>query len=194
MNIFYLDKNPKLCAEYHCDKHVVKMIVEYAQLMSTAHRLIDGNVYIENNKGRKIKRWKLNDNRDILLYKASHINHPSAIWTRASSGNYTWLLSMWKFLLSEYTHRYGKKHKTSELEFALSRIPNNIVIKDMDQPPQAMPEDCKILGNSIAAYQQYYIKKKNTFARWTNREIPRWYSCGILDMLAYESQVMGLYD
>ena len=63
MNIFFLDYDAQRCAEYHCDKHVVKMIIEYAQLMSTAHRILDGKQYIENNKGRMIKRWKLNDNR-----------------------------------------------------------------------------------------------------------------------------------
>jgi len=195
VNIFFLDYEPQRCAEYHCDKHVVKMIIEYAQLMSTAHRLLDGRQYTENNKGRMIKRWKLNDNREGIIYKASHINHPSAIWTRQDASHYTWLLTMWKHLLKEYTYRYGKQHKTGELEFALSRLPLNIPIKSLtiEEPPQAMPEDCKTNG-AVNAYRQYYILKKNGFARWTNREIPRWYSDGILDLIVLESQVMGLYD
>ena len=80
MNIFYLDPDPKTCAQMHCDKHVTKMIIEYSQLMSTAHRVIDGEEYIDNSSGRKIKRWKLSDIREDVLYKATHINHPSAIW------------------------------------------------------------------------------------------------------------------
>ena len=69
MNIFYLDRDPKIAAQYHLDKHVVKMIVEYAQLMSTAHRLLDGAQYIDKSKNnRNIKRWKLDDEREQKLY------------------------------------------------------------------------------------------------------------------------------
>ena len=50
MNIFFLNTDPKVCAQEHLDKHVVKMIVEYAQLMSTAHRLLDGNQYFDKSK------------------------------------------------------------------------------------------------------------------------------------------------
>lgn len=193
MNIFYLDKNPELCAQYHCDKHVVKMIIEYAQLLSTAHRILDGQEFIDNSSGRKIKRWKLSDNRELMLYKASHINHPSNVWARTSSGNYIWLLTLWKFLLKEYTHRYGKQHKTGELEFVLTRIPDNIPMQNMQDPPLAMPEECKTY-DAMSSYRQYYTMKKYAFAKWTNRKIPEWYSNGILDLLVYDNQVMGLYD
>jgi len=71
MNIFYLDHNPKTCAEQHCDKHVVKMIIEYAQLMSTAHRILDGKEYYDlTANNRKIKRWLLPDKREDVLMKA----------------------------------------------------------------------------------------------------------------------------
>ena len=195
MNIFFLDKNPELCAQYHCDKHVVKMIIEYAQLLSTAHRILDGKEYIDSSSGRKIKRWALSDHSDQMMYKASHINHPSNVWVREDASHYTWLLSMWKLLLKEYTYRYGKKHKTSELEFVLSRLPRNIPIQHLSikEPPLAMPEECKTY-DAVSSYRQYYIMKKNAFAKWTNREIPKWYSHGILDSLVYESQIMGLYD
>ena len=82
MNIFFLDEDMQKCAEYHCDKHVVKMIVEYAQLMSTAHRVIDGKEYEGRTRlNRRIKRW-LHPNKELeqILYKASHIKHPSGIW------------------------------------------------------------------------------------------------------------------
>ena len=84
MNIFYLHKDPVESAKLHCDKHVCKMIIEYAQMLSTAHRMLDGKEYISQTLGgRRIKRWKHpNSNMEGVLYKASHINHPSAIWVR----------------------------------------------------------------------------------------------------------------
>ena len=114
MNIFYLDKHYRTCAKQHVDKHVVKMIVEYAQLLSTAHRVLDGEEYegrTANN--RRIRRFKMaNSNIENTLYKASHINHPSAIWVRESSQHYWWLYLLFRELCIEYTHRYGKIHST----------------------------------------------------------------------------------
>ena len=94
MNIFYLDKNAETSAQMHVDKHVSKMLIEYAQLMSTAHRVLDGEQYIGRNKiGSKIKRWRLENNEDIM-YKASHVNHPSNVWLRQSINNYAFLYEM----------------------------------------------------------------------------------------------------
>ena len=113
MNIFYLHPEPRTCAEMHVDKHVVKMIIEYAQLLSTAHRILDGEEYIDASSGRRIKRWRLADDAmEQNLYKASHINHPSAVWVRQSNNNYTWLFCLFTELLQEYTYRYGKHHAT----------------------------------------------------------------------------------
>ena len=107
MNIFYLHSDPQLCAEMHCDKHVCKMIVEYAQLLSTAHRVLDGEMYIDDSSGRKIKRWKHPDyNFEANLYKASFVNHPSAVWVRESPWNYNWLEVLWYSLCDEYTQIY----------------------------------------------------------------------------------------
>ena len=87
MNIFYLSDNPESAARQHCDKHIVKMVIEYAQLLSTAHRMLDGKEYIDvTANNRKIKRWRMEDGREAILYKASHINHPSAVWVRKSVG------------------------------------------------------------------------------------------------------------
>ena len=84
------------------------MIIEYAQLMSTAHRILDGNMYFDlTANGRKIKRWKLDDYREPILYKASHINHPSAIWVREDLSHYQWLWNLASELCQEYRHRYG---------------------------------------------------------------------------------------
>ena len=79
MNIFYLHEDPVQNAMWHIDKHIVKMPIEYGQLLSTAHRILDGWEYLDKTKnGRRIKRWRLFDEREDLLYKASHVNHPSA--------------------------------------------------------------------------------------------------------------------
>ena len=98
MNIFYLHEDPVQNAKWHIDKHIVKMPIEYAQLMSTAHRMLDGHMYIGRTaNGRRIKRWKLQDERDDILYKASHVNHPSAVWVRESIENY---FQMYKIYMS----------------------------------------------------------------------------------------------
>jgi hypothetical protein len=177
MNIFYLNKNPKECAEMHLDKHVVKMIIEYAQLMSTAHRVLDGEEYYDlTANGRRIKRWRLNDEREMSLMKASHVNHPSAIWSRASNLNYTWLYDMWKNLLSEYTYRYGRIHACARLENQLAALPQKIKVGFFTDPTPAMPDECKIPNDSLASYHKYYIEKKVHFAKWTKREVPEWFS------------------
>ena len=82
MNVFYVDKHPVRAAEQMCDKHIVKMILESAQLLSTCHRVQDGTEYYDKTaNGRKIKRWKHpNPNLEPLLYKAGWVKHPSTIW------------------------------------------------------------------------------------------------------------------
>jgi hypothetical protein len=189
MNIFFLDPDPEVCAKEHLDKHVVKMIIEYAQLMSTAHRILDGVPTTEKVNGRNLKRWKLSDDREAILYKASHFNHPSAIWVRNSQKNYAWLFSMWRHLLREYTFRYGKIHSSERLLFALSKAPKNISNDSWTQPTPAMPFECKVFNgqeiDSMLSYRNYYLQKKSHFAKWTKREMPVWYAKGsvILEML-----------
>ena len=108
MNIFYLHENPKICAEMHLDKHASKMCIEYAQLLSTAHRVLDGTEYYGKTKtGRKAKRYKLSNKIfDDTLYLASHINHPCGQWVRESKRNYNWLYTMWIHLGDEFKKRY----------------------------------------------------------------------------------------
>ena len=176
MNIFYLHENPIQNAKWHIDKHIVKMPIEYAQLMSTAHRLLDGEMYIGKTAiGRNIKRWRLHDEREDILYKASHINHPSAIWVRESIENYFQMYKLYMAVLSEFTNRYGKIHGSSKPSIALIRPPSNIPMVKGTQLPQCMPEICKVKNNPILAYRNYYIVEKNSFASWKNREIPEWF-------------------
>ena len=174
MNIFYLDSNPVKSAELHCDKHVVKMIIEYAQLMSTAHRVLDGDLYEDRTaNNHRIKRWRLADsNMEGVVYKASHINHPSAIWTRESDANYQFVYDMFVALCDEYTYRYGRVHLTEQkLKDLLQHTPTNIASKTFVEPPQAMPDDVKTT-NAVDAYQNYYRVYKKDFAKWTDRQIP----------------------
>ena len=181
MNIFYLDKNEESCAQYHNDKHVVKMILEYAQLLSTAHRITDGVLSVGLSKtGRKQTRYVLSDERNDVLYTATHVNHPSAKWARHSAGNYHWLYSLLNNLCKEYTHRYGKHHvvETKVLP-TLALVPNGLAAGEFTPPWRAMPDDVKIGDDSLASYRNYYITKKRAMSRWTNRPMPVWFAEGI---------------
>jgi len=182
MNIFYLDKDPIKSAKHHCDQHCVKMIIEYAQLLSTAHRVLDGEEYYDRTaNNRRIKRWRMSD--DIMengLMKASHVNHPSNKWLRKSKANYEWLFEMWCHLLDEYSHRYGKVHKCTERYEYLKNPPKNIP----DRPfaftfdDLAMPDDVKH-SDPIRAYRDYYVQYKDRMAKWTSRSIPDWWHSSI---------------
>jgi hypothetical protein len=183
INIFYLDKDQYACAQGHLDKHVVKMILEYAQLLSTAHRVLDG-VITEgvSATGRKRKSYVISDSREGHLYAATHVNHPSAVWVRKSVENYLWLANMLLVLCEEYTHRYGKTHKVERIGLCgmLRKIvPTNIGIEGWSEPTTAMPDDYKVSGDAITSYRNYYLKDKVRIARWTNRCMPDWFSEGI---------------
>jgi hypothetical protein len=185
MNIFYLHKDPEICAQMHNDKHVVKMILEYAQLLSTAHRVLDGTHGIALSKSNRKKQvWELSDDREGVLYAATHINHPSAKWARHGEQNYRWLFNMWTCLLDEYTYRYGKNHSAGRLLTFLARPPKNINMEEQYTAPwRAMPEQYK-LSRSIAqytveSYRAYYLGEKVKMSRWTNRPMPEWFADGI---------------
>ena len=156
MNIFYLSESPALCAEYHCDKHVVKMILETAQLLSTAHRLVDNST-------------------DPVLYKATHYNHPCAVWVRESYANYQWTYDLLTALGREYTHRYSKIHKTiTRLALTLKNPPTKLRLYRPTDRPMCMPDNCKSSdGNVLESYRRYYRTK--SFAKWTKRQPPFWW-------------------
>ena len=154
------------------------MILETAQLLSTAHRVLDGQeTTVITEKGRKAKRWLLSDDRNEILYSATHMNHPSAIWCRVNNANYLWLASLLKELCVEYTHRYGKVHKCEQsgLVEKLQRSPNNIPIGEFTEPTPAMPDIYKVVNDSITSYRNYYNGAKTHLAKWKNRNIPEWF-------------------
>jgi hypothetical protein len=152
MNIFILDYDVKKCAKYHVDKHVVKMILETAQLLCGVH-------------------WVVNSEAP---YKLSHKNHPCSIWARESLTNYLYLCELGLELCYEYTYRYGKKHKSQQvIEWCIENKPN---IKDIGftEPAKAMPDEYKV-KSVVESYRNYYRGAKSGFANWKNREIPEWF-------------------
>jgi len=155
---------------YHMDKHVVKMILESAQLLSTAHRVLGG--YKDENG-----RYQIEGSKNEVFYKATHANHPSAVWVRQSDQNYIWLTTLFMSLLTEYTHRYGKHHKCGNdvLVDALSRAPLNIARGPFTEPTQAMPDEYKDPNSSVTAYRAYYMGPKRHMAAWKNRSAPDWF-------------------
>ena len=200
MNIFYLDKNPQRCAQMHVDKHCVKMILEYAQLLSTAHRVLDGVLTIGlSQSGRKRQQYVLSDEREQVLYSATHVNHPSAVWVRQSVANYMWLAELLEECCKEYTYRYGKIHKveSSDLMQTLKNIfPKNIQDKPFTEPTPAMPDECKVAGDSITSYRNYYFNSKGHLWSWkgkiNSRERPRWMSNMAMDKLHQTNVELGL--
>lgn len=154
MNIFYLDSDLRKCAEYHCDKHVVKMILESAQLMSSACRM----------SGLEVG------------YKLTHKNHPCAIWTRASKENYLWLAELVFYLNKEYRFRYGHSynHKSYDLvsELPVPDLPDT----GWTEPPMCMPDEYKT-SSVIQSYRNYYRGAKAAIATYKNRPIPEFMQC-----------------
>lgn len=184
MNIFALDSNPKLAAQYHVDRHVIKMILESCQLLSTAHRMLDGEEkIILTQKGRKKKVW-VHPTQDSFLYSATHINHPSAIWCRQNVAQYIWLAQLTKELCKEYTYRYGKIHKCEQIglvDWFVNNIPENIKLVhpiSFVLPTPAMPDYCKVPGDVVQSYRNYYINEKQRMHSWkgkiAGRPVPEW--------------------
>jgi hypothetical protein len=184
MNIFYISENPVEAAEWMVDKHVVKMILESAQLLSTAHRLLDGReikleVQVEQEDGklktRKKKWWLLDDAREEVIYSATHINHPSCVWTRTSIENYTWLVDHFFALMQEYTYRYDKQHKCfGEISYMLQSPPKNLQEFDWTPMPSCMDDKYIISENPVENYRNYYKSGKTHLHSWKKREAPEW--------------------
>ena len=177
MNIFYVDSDPEVAARSMVDRHVVKMILETAQLLSTAHRVIDGEEYVgQSQSGRKAKRWRLSGNADAIMYSATHINHPSAVWVRGNSANYNWLYNHLLALGREYTYRYGRTHLTiDKLGDILKDAPENIEqSRVMTKMPSCMDKQYIVSLDPITNYRNYYNYGKTDLLRWSNRPPPQW--------------------
>ena len=146
MNLFVTNKNPYRCAQEHCDVHVVKMIVETAQLLSTAHVSVDGKQ---------------------VAYKKTHEFHPCAIWVRESMGNYLWAFRLFCALLDEYTYRTGKFHKSEAYRKALA-VPPRILAFERTPFVAVVPDSFAHLP-TIEAYQAALNAK---LSEWRERPRP----------------------
>lgn len=155
MNIFFLDLDPKKCAQYHCDKHCIKQLLEAAQLLCSVH-------------------WTLGSEAP---YKLTHKNHPCAKWARQSDENYGYLCEIGLALCKEYTYRYAKVHKSQAIiEWCANNVP--LLPRDvgLTKPAMAMPDEYKIGLSVVQSYRNYYNGAKADFAKWTKREIPQWFN------------------
>jgi hypothetical protein len=161
MNIFYFYDCPEKSAQAQPDKMLVKMPLETAQMLCTAHRVLDGDEYADK----------------VGLYKTAYKNHPCTIWARQTSENYLWLYHHFISLCDEYKYRYGKEHLSYiKLKEALKRLPKNIEMKAVKTKlAQAMPDQYKN-NNPIVAYRNYCINEKH-YAKWEKgRPKPNWWN------------------
>lgn len=152
MNIFVLDSNIDTCAQYHCDQHVIKMILESVQLLCTA----------------------LNKKGFTTPYKSTHIKHPCVLWVEGSYDNFEWLVQLVSALNREYRFRYDKSidHKS----MAVLRQIEKLQYQRLGLTPfaQAMPNEYKVNNDPVTAYRNFYRGEKSRFAKWTKRPIPLW--------------------
>ena len=154
MNVFYTNACPIVAAGEHCHKHQIKMIVEYAQLLSAAHHVIDG------------------DQAMTGIYRKTHANHPSAAWVRQSQRHYDWVWFCAYQLCMDYTARTGKPHATQAILDALAQYPARLPDDGFCEPPVAATDEFKELAalrGAAVAYQRYLVAK---FAEWQSRAKP----------------------
>lgn len=159
MNIFYLDRDIVKCAQYHCDKHVNKMILEGAQLLASAQHLTNP------------------DAGDIPgMYKLTHKRHPDAIWVRASINHYLYLLDLMEALNEECQYRY--EHRKIHVALSKAQSWPFPALPDVTfvEPPKCVHDDFKGIGDPIEAYRAYYRRDKRDIAGWTKRSPPDWFS------------------
>lgn len=201
MNIFILNSDPVLAAQDHCDKHLPKMAVEYAQMLSSAHRFHDGELQSIELPDGKSKRLRLLVGEECKVvpraelkrsstvkhrsqyavqvvnqrcYLEAHANHPCTIWTRQTDSNYQWLFHLFEATCAEYTRRYGRIHGSERIKEFLQRSPINIESGNLTPFAQAMPDEYKA-PDAVEAYRRFYIGAKSRFAKWKYTAAPTWY-------------------
>lgn len=181
MNIFILDKDPVKAAQLQCDKHVVKMVLESAQMLSTAHRMLDGHVEKRPSVSgkRMVNYWAHPDaEHENTLYKAVHFKHPCTEWTMRSNNNYNWHYTHFLALCDEYEYRYGKPHSSgNKLKEILKTPPRNIPVHYLTPFALAMQHEpqCIFPGEPVKSYRAYYNTKQYLFKmKWSKREVPEW--------------------
>ena len=152
MNIFYLDDEITRCAQYHCDQHVVKMILESVQMMCTV----------------------LNKMGVPTPYRSTHENHPCVLWVERSFDNFCWLRDLATALNDEYRFRYQRQSDHKSISVLQEISGNRYRSRGLTEFAQAMPEKYKLSGDPVNAYRQFYRYEKMAFAKWTRRSVPAW--------------------
>ena len=152
MNIFFLDETPEKSAKFLCDKHVPKMLLESAQMLSTA-----------------VQKYT---DRIEELYKPAYPNHPMTKWVGFNRDCFRWALENAMSISQEYCKRFKKLHKSSKI---INNIYDNNYINDIPdgffkEPPQCMPDEYKD-KDYVVAYRKYYMGAKAYFAKW-ERGVP----------------------
>lgn len=152
MNIFVLDYDIRACARFHCDQHVVKMMLESAQLLCTA----------------------LNKKGIPTPYKPTHTKHPCVLWLEESYDNFLWLEALAGELNREYRFRYGHDKDHASMKVVHEVKQHRYEAIGLTPFAQAMPDQYKVDGNPVKAYRAFYNGEKLGFAKWTKRETPHW--------------------
>ena len=187
MNIFALHWKQRKAARWHVDKHVVKMLLEYCQLLYTAHwalyypELLACKSPIALSRAQKklsiMQFAPLCDSSKEPTYRPCHIHHPCATWARATLGNYKWLAKLGIEVAREYTHRFGKEHSCQKhIEWLATHRPPTL--RNILRQPFviAMNEEFQISKNAIESYRNYYNtqKREKGIITYTKRHVPHW--------------------
>ncbi len=156
MNIFVLDRDPRVAAQMACDQHVVKMATETAQILSTVCRL----------HGVKVG------------YRPSHAGHPCTKWAAASKANFRWTVVHGLSLCNEYTYRYGKRHAAQDVTEQIDAVRDQLTFENVYRTPFALAMPIYLHeDDAVSAYRNFYLDSKSRFARWRkNRPPPSWWT------------------
>jgi hypothetical protein len=178
MNIFVLDLNPKKCAIYHCNKHLVKMITEHNQILGsvayTAREIYRKKDITPEFIASIFQGFPRIKNGQPHPYGIGYSNHPCTQWAGASRDNYQWLCRLNKEMCKEYTRRYERRHAGEDITQWYSMHSPGLSRKGLTPFVQAMPADCKRV-DVVEAYRTYYRKYKFKFAKWPDGKIPDWW-------------------
>lgn len=189
LNIFYLDHDPRQAAQFHCDRHVVKMCVETAQILSTVWHIVN-----EEEIGESWvppppfgKRYQVEEHESPAytrtlagqrIYRGTHRKHPSVLWAAESKANYEWLWRLGMHLAAEYAFRYERQHRTQGVLWTLEAVPPALPSAPRSEPPAVMPEQFLYIEDGIVhavpSYRRLYAEGKAGILSWKKREQPHW--------------------
>lgn len=184
MNIFVLHEDPKIAAQMHCERHILKMIIEHTQMMAATYYHTIGinrkKEILENQEKVSVLFAgfpRKDENGNDKPYMISHVNHPCTVWTRASLSNFNWLLECTKALCEEFTYRYKGIHSVEAIVDWMYQNPPQIEDIGLTPFAQAMPDFYKSF-DATEAYRKYYAFKTSYMkVNWKLEErTPSWWT------------------